>query len=246
MQGATVHISLQGKGGVGKSLVAAILAQYFAARKREVRCFDTDPVNATLAGYKALKVEHVDVMRNRAIHEKQFDALIETVCTADGVFVVDTGATTFVPLWNYILENEILTFLERHGRRVFVHSVVTGGQTLTDTLGGFAQVAQTTSERNIVVWLNEYFGEVTRDGKRFEEMKAYRENEAKVCGCVTILERNPNTYGDDVRRMLERRWTFAEAIASDQFSLVAKQRLAIVQRDLFAQLDGLAERLPLG
>jgi hypothetical protein len=39
--------------------------------------------------------------------------------------------------------------------------------------------------------------------------------------------------------MLERRLTFDAAIQSDAFSLVSKQRLAIVRRDLFEQLDAL-------
>ena len=46
---ATVHFVLQGKGGVGKSFVASILGQYFQVRGRDVRCFDTDPVNQTFA-----------------------------------------------------------------------------------------------------------------------------------------------------------------------------------------------------
>src|SRR4051812_14654472 len=37
----SIHLSLQGKGGVGKSLVASILAQYFRARGLAVRCIDT-------------------------------------------------------------------------------------------------------------------------------------------------------------------------------------------------------------
>jgi CO dehydrogenase nickel-insertion accessory protein CooC1 len=49
-----VHLVLQGKGGVGKRLVSAILGQYFQARKRTLHCFDTDPVNATFAQYEAL------------------------------------------------------------------------------------------------------------------------------------------------------------------------------------------------
>ena len=38
---ATVHLTLQGKGGVGKSLIAAVLAQYFRDHGRDVRCIDT-------------------------------------------------------------------------------------------------------------------------------------------------------------------------------------------------------------
>ena len=38
-----IHFTLQGKGGVGKSLVASILAQYFRHRGAEIHCIDTDP-----------------------------------------------------------------------------------------------------------------------------------------------------------------------------------------------------------
>jgi hypothetical protein len=236
-----VHLVLQGKGGVGKSLVASILAQYCRDRQKAVECFDTDPVNATLAQYSELEAQHLSVLRRGKIHEKAFDELVEKVCRQDGVFVIDTGATTFVPLWNYILENEILCLLEERGRQVYVHSVVTGGQAMTDTLNGFAEVAKTSARKNIVVWLNEYFGEVTgREGKPFEELRVICEHADKLVGSVTIRERNSNTFGDDVREMLERRLTFEAAIKSEDFSLVAKQRLSLVRRDLFEQLDRLA------
>ena len=45
-----IHMSLQGKGGVGKSLVAAILSQYLASRGQDV----ADPVNHTLSEYRGL------------------------------------------------------------------------------------------------------------------------------------------------------------------------------------------------
>jgi hypothetical protein len=69
----------------------------------------------------------------------------EKICQFDGICIVDTGATTFVPLWNYILENEILCFLAARLRRVFVHSVVAGGQAMSDTLNGLERLAETTT-----------------------------------------------------------------------------------------------------
>jgi len=39
--------------------------------------------------------------------------------------------------------------------------------------------------------------------------------------------------------MLNARLTFEEAMAAEEFSLVSKQRLQIVRRELFEQLDGL-------
>ncbi len=44
-----IHLTLQGKGGVGKRLVASVLAQYLREKGKEVRCIDTDPVNRTFA-----------------------------------------------------------------------------------------------------------------------------------------------------------------------------------------------------
>jgi hypothetical protein len=235
-----VHLILQGKGGVGKSFVSAILAQYFRDKQKTVHCFDTDPINATLAQYAELNAEHVNVLKRGAINEKEFDTIVEKVCRGEGIYVIDTGATTFVPMWNYILENEILRFLEDHDRQVYVHSVITGGQAMTDTLNGFSKVATTAGQKNIVVWLNEYFGEVSgNDGKPFEELKVAQQHADRLVGSITIRERNANTFGDDVKEMLERRLTFDSAIKNGDFSLVSKQRLAIVRRDLFEQLDRL-------
>ena len=53
----SIHLSLQGKGGVGKSFAASVLAQYFQARDKPLRCIDTDPVNKTLTQFEALHVE---------------------------------------------------------------------------------------------------------------------------------------------------------------------------------------------
>jgi adenylylsulfate kinase-like enzyme len=232
-----VHLVLQGKGGVGKSMISAILGQYFQHKKTTPHCFDTDPVNATFAQYQALGAEHINVLRRGAIQDKRFDELFEKICQIEGVCIVDTGATTFVPLWSYILENDILSFLAAQSRRVFVHSVVVGGQAMTDTLNGFKRLAETTTEKNVIVWLNEYFGEISKDGKSFEQFRVAEEQAHKLLGTVLVRERNPNTYGDDMRQMLSQRLTFEEAIRLAEFSLVSKQRLTIIRRELFEQLD---------
>ena len=161
-----------------------------------------------------------------------------TVPHRDGAtFVVDNGASTFLPLWHYLLENNALDFLRQQGRRVFVHTVITGGQALMDTLNGFHELAQTTAERNIVVWINEYFGRVEAEGKKFSDMAAYRENCGKVCGAVVFSKRNQDTFGRDLEEMIAAKLTFDEAVGGTKLPVMAKQRLRVVQRDLFDQLD---------
>lgn len=237
---ATIHLTLQGKGGVGKSLVASILAQYFRHHGKEIHCVDSDPVNQTFSQYAELEAEHLALMRNGRIDSGGFDVLIDRVLREDGIFIVDNGASTFVPLWSYMLENNVLEILATGGRKLYVHTVVTGGQALGDTLKGFKSLAESTAERNIVVWLNEYFGVIERDGKTFTDMLAYQESESKVCGMIRIVKRNQDTFGRDVEEVIARKKSFEDAIRNGTASVMSKQRLKMVQRDLFEQLDELS------
>ena len=157
--------------------------------------------------------------------------------TTAATFVVDNGASTFLPLWHYLLENSALEYLRQSGRRVYVHTVITGRQALLDTLNGFHELAQTTQDRNVVVWINEYFGRVEAEGKTSSEMTTFRDNSAKVCGAIVFTKRNQDTFGRDLEEMIAAKLTFEEAIRSAPVSIMAKQRLRIVQRDLLEQLD---------
>jgi hypothetical protein len=235
--GAAIHLSLQGKGGVGKSLAASILAQYFMARGKPLRCIDTDPVNKTLSQYEALRAKPLMLLRDGIVDQRAFDQLMEILLTEEGTFVVDNGASTFIPLWHYMLENNAIEMFRKAGRQIYVHTIITGGQALGDTLKGFAQIAETTTDRNIVVWVNEYFGRVEYGGKPATELKAFRDHREKVHGCVAIRKRNQDTFGRDVEEVICRKITFQEAIADGAFSIMTKQRLKIVQREWFEQLD---------
>src|SRR6266478_5664306 len=59
---STVNLILQGKGGVGKSFAAFLLAQYLPEKSVLVRCFDADPINNTLASFAALNAVKVDLI----------------------------------------------------------------------------------------------------------------------------------------------------------------------------------------
>lgn len=237
--GTSIHIALQGKGGVGKSLISAILSQYLLSRGQDVHGIDADPVNQTLSEYRGLAVSCLKLLKDGSVDQREFDLLMERFLTESGTFVVDTGASTFIPLWHYVLENHALDYLRERGKRVFVHSVITGGQALNDTLGGFEQLAGSTREKNIVVWLNEYFGAVLQDGSPFREMAAYKRHAGKVHGSVAIVRRTADTFGRDVEEMICQKMTFDEALNGSGFTIMAKQRLRVVQRDLFEQLDAI-------
>jgi hypothetical protein len=84
-----------------------------------------------------------------------------------------------------------------------------------------------------------YLRQSRDDGRPFEQFKLVQNMAPKLVGSVLIRERNPDTFEDDVQEMLRARLTFNEAVESEDFSLVSKQRLQIVRRELFEQLDAL-------
>lgn len=238
--GAVVHLVLQGKGGIGKSVVASWLAEYLLKQGKPVYCIDGDPVNRSLAQYRSLNVEKLDLVNEEGVIVRtRYDTLLERFVTGKGVFVVDSGATAFLPLWSYIVETEVIRVLREAGRKLYVHCVVSGGEMLSDSLLGFDTLARSTPDRNMIVWINEYFGPVARDGKTFDQMNVFQNNADKVVGSIGIPQRSPDTFGASVLLMREKKLTFEEAMHSDQFMLAQKSRLHIVRRDLYEQLDKL-------
>lgn len=232
-----VHFTLQGKGGVGKSFVSALITQYLRAQGEQVIAIDTDPVNATLAGYKAFDTQRLELMEGGSLVERNFDQLIERVVEEDTNFVIDNGAASFIPLSYYIAENDAINLIGDNGKQVVIHTVITGGQAIRDTLAGFASlVEQMPGNAQIVVWLNEFFGDIEAEGKTFEEMKVYQNNKDRVKGIVRIARQTGSTFGKDIQLMLDSKLTFDEVAQSPEFGLMAKSRLSQVRKGIFEQL----------
>jgi ATPases involved in chromosome partitioning len=97
---ATVHFIQQGKGGVGKSMIAAILYQILGHLGQKVAAFDTDPVNATLARFREFQVTSLDILKDGDIDPRQFDILIDSIMeqSPDTHVIVDNGASSFLAL----------------------------------------------------------------------------------------------------------------------------------------------------
>jgi hypothetical protein len=176
---------------------------------------------------------------NGNVDRRGFDVLMERLLTEEDVFVVDSGASTFIPLWSYMLENNALELLGKAERLLYVHTVITGGQALADTLKGFGRLAESTSRRNLIVRINEYFGPVEREGKQFADMAVYRDNAEKIFGWVLLAKRHQDTFGRDFEEMISRKLTMEERILEGPFTLMSKQRIRMIQRDVFEQLDAL-------
>lgn len=236
----TIHMVMMGKGGVGKSLIATLVAEYLKEAGSDLYCADTDPTNATFNGYQALGAEHINIMaKGSSVDKRKFDRLFEKLLVHPGDSVVDTGATCFLALMEYLLQADVLGILRANGKRVIIHAPLMGAGMMEETLQGLDYLFEL-KDAMIVVWENEHLGPVTKNGKSFVESQFFAETRDRIVGIVKIEGRTPDTFGHDMKMMITKRLTFAEVMDSPEFQTFARSRLGIVRRDVFDQLEKLA------
>jgi Anion-transporting ATPase len=232
-----VHITLQGKGGIGKSYVTSLVAQNLLDQGEAVICIDTDPINATLSSFKAFKAQRIDLLQDNRIKEGLFDNMMEQILNTDSHFVIDSGAASFVPLSNYLISHDAIGMIADEGKQPIIHSIIAGGFALNNTLSDFAQIAEQMPEgAQIWVWLNEHFGKIESDGKTFEQSKAYAKYKDKVNAIIRLPRQNEDTFGQTIEQLIAERLTFSEALDSEAFRIMSKQRITMYRRGIYDQL----------
>jgi ATP-dependent 26S proteasome regulatory subunit len=151
--------------------------------------------------------------------------------------VVDTGTSSFVAVSHYLIENDVHEQIRLSGKKVVVHAIIVGGSTLKETLNDLYELArQLPPEVDIVVWLNEHFGLIKQGDKSFTDMEVFKQNRHRIRGTVHLPLRTAATFGEDIKEMMARHLTFEEAVASPDFTLMAKQRLRIIEIDVRKKL----------
>jgi hypothetical protein len=118
--------------------------------------------------------------------------------------------------------------------------VVTGGPAMLDTMKGLASILRDFPPSvRIIVWLNEYFGPIVNaSGKPFEELPAYIDNRERIFALIRLATLSEEATSD-LRDMLSKRLTFAQALAPDNTSIlrVQKSRLFRVKQAVWPQME---------
>ena len=230
------HFVLQGKGGVGKTYIASLIAQYLTDRGQLDKCFDTDPVNGSLQTIPALSAEPVELLIKNAINIKGVDRLIDGILSAKSDIMIDNGAASFLTLSRYLVENDIASVLREHGVSMVVHTVVTGGANGMDTLKGLETLLLAfTPSAKVVVWVNEFFGPA-RYRDRVEQSGVYLDNHTQLKGVIRLHQLDTKMFAPNLAEMLNRKLTFSEAAQSGDFMLMEKSRLHRIKMPIWQQL----------
>lgn len=215
-----VHFIVQGKGGVGKSLIASMLAQYLRQySNKRVFCFDTDPVNPTFSRYQALNVEIINISdKQHNIIKREFDTLVDKLLdNGDNIAVVDSGAGTYKPLMAYFCENNLIELLQQQqGMEIFFHIPLYGADALEDTLRNLSAMLEQLPTAKVVVWINHDKNQIEFGGGRnFNQLEIYQKNADRIVGVVELIKRDDSTYRFDIAEMATRHLTIDEIKAND-------------------------------
>ncbi|MFB8828675.1 mobilization protein [Azotobacter sp. CWF10] len=127
---ATIHLVGGEKGGVGKSVVARLLAQYMIDRDLPFTGFDTDRSHGALLRY------YGDYASPTIIDSYQsLDAILETASTQpERRILVDLAAQTHQPLSQWMEESGVLELAAELGIAIRYWNVMDSGKDSVDLL----------------------------------------------------------------------------------------------------------------
>ncbi|MCQ9090986.1 ArsA-related P-loop ATPase [Vibrio alginolyticus] len=231
---SNIHLFLQGKGGVGKTLTSSFTTQYLSSISNDVLCIDTDSVNHTFSQYSAFNAVEYNIydpessFLDETIIEQMAESIYES--THEHV-VIDNGASSFMPLLQYLTANQIIEALEEAGHQVYIHTIITGGQGLKDTLTGLKSVLESFQNVTVIVWLNYKFGDILVDGKMFHDWTIYKKNKQTIGGIIPIDFNASQLFQNDLEAMLGSKQTFDEAMAN--VKLFSRNRLKQMKEQVF-------------
>jgi hypothetical protein len=229
---STSHLHLIGgeKGGVGKSLVARALAQYFIDKQRPFKGFDTDKSHGALLRFYADYASPVVIDRYEAL-----DQLIETATASPQSLIVDLAAQTHGFLVRWIEDSGLLGFAAEIGVKLTYWHVMDAGRDSVDLLRKLLD--QFGDTLTLVVVLNEVRGD------HFDILKASCELErAQKLGASVI--RLPKVQDATMQKIDQASSSFwAATQASDKattgMGMLERQRVKIWMQKVYQQFDTL-------
>lgn len=130
MRQRQIHFIGGEKGGVGKSVVARLLAQYWIDQQRDWRGFDTDLSHGALLRYYSDFATPLDINRI-----EQLDAVMETALEHDRNVLVDLAAQTEAPLHRWVDDSGVLEMARDIGLGVRFWHVMDEGKDSVNLLG---------------------------------------------------------------------------------------------------------------
>jgi len=226
---ANIHLVGGEKGGVGKSVMARVLAQYMIDQEIPFCAFDTDRSHGSLLRFYAdySVATEVDAFES-------LDAIVEAAAeNSERHILVDLAAQTFQPFVQWLEESGVLELSNELGIAVTYWNVMDAGKDSVDLLGPL--FAQHAPNLNYVLVLNELRG---GDFSLFERSAAKQKALALNANIVTLKRLHPPL----MQKIDANSASFWAAKNSDpenamKLGLLERHRVKIWLRESYAAID---------
>jgi hypothetical protein len=227
-----IHFIGGEKGGVGKSLVARVLAQYFVDRNIPFTGFDTDKSHGALLRFYADFAAPAVLDRHDSL-----DPIIELALEdPQRRILVDLAAQTQQSLGKWLDDAEVVELAQEHGLTLTWWHVMDAGRDSVDLLRQWLD--QFGGRIKLVIVLNEVRGD------RFEILEASGElARAKALGASVIsLRRLPDTTMQKIDQHGVSFWAAVNHAdrAASGLGLLERQRVKVWLNRAYGEMGSLA------
>ena len=231
---AVSHIHFVGgeKGGVGKSVVSRLLAQWFIDRSLPFAAVDGDLSHGALVRMYADYSQAVDLS-----NPESADQIVDRALGADRRVLIDLPAQSLRTLWNWLSEANVFAFAKEAGIRMsFWH--------VTD--GGFASVGEI--ERALELFGDRFEHKVVRNFGRSKNFTQFDESTAKrkldqLGGKAIDLPELDAQAMYKVDRLGSSFWGAIHSSADGGLKPLERQRVRLWLERSYAQLETMNDAL---
>jgi hypothetical protein len=225
-----IHLIGGEKGGVGKSVVARVLAQYMIDKKLEFVGFDTDRSHGSLVRF------YSDFASPMLIDSyESLDTMVELAAENPGERVlVDLAAQTHERLVKWIDESGVLEALSEHGLSLTYWHVMDSGK---DSLSLLKSLFDRFGSRlNYVIVLNQLRGE---QFDLFEKSAEKAQADALHAKIVTVKRLNQEVIAK-IDAENASFWAAQQkgAMNGNGLGILQRQRVKVWLQHAYGQIDG--------
>ncbi len=226
---ANIHFVGGEKGGVGKSVVARVLAQYMIDREMPFRAFDTDRSHGALMRFYTDYSVPTEVEAYESL-----DAIVEAaVADPERHILVDLAAQTFHPFVKWFEETGVAELADELGITVTYWNVMDSGKDSVDLLGPLFE--QHAPNMNYVLVLNQLRG----DDFNIFENSLERQRALELNTKIMPLKRLHPPLMQKIDAMSASFWAAKNSIPDSpvKLGLLERHRVKIWLREVYHRID---------
>jgi hypothetical protein len=234
-----IYITLGSKGGIGKTSISALLAEYLTSTGKEVFCLDLDAENASFSKYKGLEAKHIDTKNHETgeIDKRKFDEIVPLILdNKERDIVIDTGSTTYTPFATYFAENDISGLLKEEGIETTLIGIVMGGGNTLDSLNALKKMSGDFHETKLMIFNNQLNGSTTYNDVKMQDTKVLKSLEDRTVGIVDIAQKSGYLF-DNISDFSQKRLLFSDLKENETFGMMERRRLTVYRDEIFKQLE---------